>query len=152
MNREQLERCTKGELVEYLRSQGIPVTNPRTKAELIQIAMGGPSYAEIKQHIRSDLDTDTHSDRKLSAIKQQLLKEEFTLSTEQQNQLTKAEKKKYKELRDRLVVLFKKHDAAWEVYNERAHLEPDNMELLWRIQIVGKEIKRVGDRLKKNMV
>ena len=150
----EFDRWTKRELQGYLADRGVAFSQGMSKAELIHIIRTGLTYSDVKRQILMDLNTDTHSDEVLSKEKKKLLKD-FTLPVHIRNQLTRVEKNTYSELRNRLILLFKKHDSAWREYNERAHLEPDNMSLVWCITITWKAVNTIGKRLDsfmKNMI
>jgi len=137
---------SKRELQGYLADRGVAFSQGMSKAELIHIIQTGLTYADVKHQILLELDTDTHSDAVLSKEKKKMLKD-FTLPAQILSQLTTAEKNRYNEMRNRLILLFKKHDAAWVEYNNRAHLEPDNMRLVWRITITWNAVNNIGKRL-----
>lgn len=149
MNQEQLSHLSKNQLLDYLKANGVRASKSMKIRELIRIALGGQSDAQIKSQIKAELLEE--DDFELPQTTLNRIQEKYTLSRDKQNELSPKKLAEYTLLRNQIINLLKKLNRAADEYNERAHLEPDNMKLLWRIEITRQVFISTEIKLKKLM-
>lgn len=152
MNQEQLRKLSKTQLIDYLESRGIPASKRMHIRELIRVANGGQSDAQIKEQIKRELLLGNEDDGfELSPETVERIQVHYTLTADKQAGLTQKKLEKYITLRNQLIRILKKLERITGEYNERDQ-EGLDMDSIQRIYITRQEMLKTEKKLRKLLI